>query len=67
MRSRLAELLIAGTALASLLAAPVAGAAQQTPQRSLLALSKRNHTLAVVDPNTLQVVRALRSVPILTK
>jgi YVTN family beta-propeller protein len=31
-------------------------AAQSTPQRSLLALSKRNHTLAIVDPSTLQVI-----------
>ncbi|HEX4065076.1 MAG TPA: YncE family protein [Acidobacteriaceae bacterium] len=30
--------------------------AQTTPQRSLLALSKRNHTLAIVDPATLQVI-----------
>lgn len=30
--------------------------AQSTPQRSLLALSKRNHTLAIVDPDTLQVL-----------
>lgn len=33
--------------------------AQSTPQRSLLALSKRNHTLAIVDPATLQVVARL--------
>lgn len=31
-------------------------AAQSTPQRSLLALSKRNHTLSIVDPATLQVI-----------
>ncbi len=30
--------------------------AQSTPQRSLLALSKRNHTLAIVDPATLRVI-----------
>jgi DNA-binding beta-propeller fold protein YncE len=30
--------------------------AQQTPKQSLLALSKRDHTLAIVDPQTLQVV-----------
>jgi DNA-binding beta-propeller fold protein YncE len=29
--------------------------AQSIPQRSLLALSKRNHTLAIVDPGTLEV------------
>ncbi len=30
--------------------------AQATPQRSLLALSKHDHTLAIVDPDTLQVI-----------
>lgn len=30
--------------------------AQTTPQRSLLALSKRNHTLSIVDPATLRVI-----------
>jgi len=30
--------------------------AQSTPRQSLLALSKQNHTLAIVDPTTLQVV-----------
>lgn len=30
--------------------------AQSTPQRSLLALSKANHTLAIVDPATLKVL-----------
>ncbi len=36
--------------------AALGGATQSTPQRSLLALSKRNHTLAIVDPSTLQVI-----------
>ncbi|MEJ7685307.1 MAG: cytochrome D1 domain-containing protein [Segetibacter sp.] len=30
--------------------------AQSTPNRSLLALSKANHTLAIVDPGTLKVI-----------
>ncbi len=30
--------------------------AQSTPSRSLLALSKHDHTLAIVDPKTLQVI-----------
>ena len=30
--------------------------AQVTPQRALLALSKRDHTLAIVDPATLQII-----------
>ncbi len=35
--------------------APVSRA-QSTPSTSLLALSKRNHTLAIVDPSSLQVI-----------
>ncbi len=34
----------------------VACNAQPTPRRALLALSKTNHTLAIVDPSTLRVV-----------
>ena len=33
--------------------------AQPTPKRSLLALSKRDHTLAIVDPATLTVIKLL--------
>jgi DNA-binding beta-propeller fold protein YncE len=36
--------------------APAMGLAQGTPSRTLLALSKRDHVLAIVDPNTLQVI-----------
>jgi YVTN family beta-propeller protein len=42
-------------ALAVFLVSAIGFAAQSTPGRTLLALSKRNHTLAIVDPNTLQV------------
>ena len=42
--------------LAGLICAPDPVVAQSTPQHTLLALSKRNHTLAIVDPNTLQVI-----------
>jgi len=38
------------------LGAMVCAAPQTAPVRSLLALSKRNHTLAIVDPDTLQVI-----------
>jgi YVTN family beta-propeller protein len=48
------ELLIVAAALGSFLCA-----AQSTPQRSLLALSKRNHTLAIVDLATLQIIARL--------
>ena len=47
------------TAVPLVLASVVGGIAcnaQATPHRSLLALSKTDHTLAVVDPNTLKVV-----------
>jgi len=42
-------------ALASLLAAAIVSA-QTTPKATLLALSKRDHTLAIVDPGTLKVL-----------
>jgi YVTN family beta-propeller protein len=48
--------LVAGAALAALLSAAIGVVAQSMPSRSLLALSKRNHRLAIVDPNTLQVI-----------
>ena len=56
MRTRSTELLITGATLAAFVSVPLIGAAQATPSRSLLALSKRNHTLAIVDPNTLKVI-----------
>ena len=43
-------------AMAASFVASIGAIAQPTPDRSLLALSKRNHTLAIVDPKTLQVV-----------
>jgi len=54
MRSRSVELLF--VVLGTLLFAAPRSAAQSTPQRSLLALSKRNRSLAIVDPATLQVI-----------
>jgi YVTN family beta-propeller protein len=57
MRYRVIKLLIAGTALGIFLCTPLVGIAQlSTPQKVLLALSKRNHTLAIVNPATLQVI-----------
>jgi YVTN family beta-propeller protein len=56
IRSRSVELLVVGAALGTFFFAAPGGGAQSTLQRSLLALSKRNHTLAIVDPATLQVV-----------
>jgi YVTN family beta-propeller protein len=56
MRPKNSQALVAGAALAALLSAAIGVVAQSTPSRSLLAPSKRNHTLAIVDPNTLQVI-----------
>lgn len=38
---------------------PYSSVAQSSPKQSLLALSKRDHTLAIVDPATLKVVAKL--------
>ena len=56
MRTRAIEMMVSGAALAAMFCAALSGAAQSTPSRALLALSKRNHTLAIVDPSTLQVI-----------
>ncbi|WP_188937401.1 YncE family protein [Puia dinghuensis] len=49
--------LIVGSVLLLLSAhLPTEADAQSTPHRSLLALSKTNHTLAIVDPATLKVI-----------
>lgn len=56
MRTRSTSLLISSAALAAFFCVALTCAAQSTPSRSLLALSKRNHTLAIVDPDSLQVI-----------
>ena len=56
MRPKNPRLLVVSAALAAFLSAAIGVVAQSTPSRSLLALSKRNHTLAIVDPKTLQVI-----------
>jgi len=43
-------------AVAALLSASQVALGQATPKESLLALSKRNHTLAIVNPATLEVI-----------
>jgi YVTN family beta-propeller protein len=45
--------------LIATLALPFAVSAQSTPATSLLVLSKQEHTLAIVDPATLQVIAKL--------
>ena len=57
MRSKIPEILFAVAALATSFCTAIGAVAQsEAPTRSLLALSKRDHTLAIVDPNTLQVI-----------
>ena len=56
MRSKTSQVLCAGAVLAFVLPAVTGACAQTTPSRALLALSKRDHTLAIVDPKTLQVI-----------
>lgn len=46
----------AGAALILAFGTALLAAAQTTPRRALLALSKHNHTLAIVDPSTLKVL-----------
>jgi YVTN family beta-propeller protein len=55
MRSKNPEL-FALILLAICFSTAIGAVAQQPPTQSLLALSKRNHTLAIVDANTLQVI-----------
>lgn len=56
MQPKNSQSLLIVAVLASLLSAAIGVVAQSAPNRSLLALSKRNHTLAIVDPKTLQVI-----------
>ncbi len=56
MRSKNHPWLAAGAALMAYLSAAIVAGAQSTPSRSLLALSKRNHTLVIVSPKSLQVI-----------
>jgi YVTN family beta-propeller protein len=56
MRKKVAGYFLCGLAAAALLWAVKITFAQGTPQRSLLALSKRDHTLAIVDPASLKVL-----------
>src|SRR5258708_11885441 len=56
MKSNSPQVLIACVTLAVVVSTAIGVVAQSTPNRSLLAISKRNHTLAIVDPQTLQVI-----------
>ncbi len=67
MRTKNLQSRVAGAAMAALLSVAIGVVAQSMPSRSLLALSKRYHTLAIVDPNTLQVIARALSAPIPTR
>jgi YVTN family beta-propeller protein len=54
-----AQLVMTGLLCACLVAAAPCGWAQSTPQRTLLALSKTDHTLAIIDPTSLKVIARL--------
>ncbi|HET6256028.1 MAG TPA: YncE family protein [Puia sp.] len=54
-----ARLVVTSLLFGSLVAAASRGLAQPTPQRTLLALSKTDHTLAIVDPASLKVIARL--------
>jgi YVTN family beta-propeller protein len=56
MRLGRKEALVFIAAFVSLVCAPVQVPAQSTQQRTLLALSKHEHTLSIVDPVTLKVI-----------
>ncbi len=56
MRSRTLQRLLFAAGIAAFFAVAIGTLAQSAPNRSLLALSKHNHTLAIVDPATLHVL-----------
>lgn len=56
MPTRSIQFVLSVVASATLACWAAAACAQITPQRSLLALSKRDHTLAIVDPIGLQII-----------
>jgi YVTN family beta-propeller protein len=59
MRLKSTRLQFCGVLLLALFSVVHMSAGQSTPQKSLLALSKRDHTLAIVDTEALQVVARL--------
>ena len=54
--SHLSPLIAVSIFLVAFMYAATDSKAQSTPKRSLLALSKTNHTLAIVDPATLKII-----------
>jgi YVTN family beta-propeller protein len=56
VKSRMFRLIAVNVFLVTFIYAATECNAQSTPRRSLLALSKANHTLAIVDPATLNII-----------
>jgi YVTN family beta-propeller protein len=56
MRSSFVSFLIVAALTSAFLGDAPLSSAQPTPQQALLALSKRDHTLAIVDPATMKVI-----------
>ncbi len=56
MTRRSLDLCIGALLLAASVLAPAAVSAQATPHRSLLALSKTDHTLAIVNASDLKLI-----------
>jgi YVTN family beta-propeller protein len=56
MQFRISRLAVGAIVPAAMCCAALAAVAQATPPRTLLALSKRAHTLSIVDPTTLQII-----------
>ncbi len=56
LKRRIFRLMAVNIFLGTLIYSATECNAQSTPRRSLLALSKANHTLAIVDPATLKVI-----------
>ena len=59
MRYKWTPWLLSAALLVLLIGIAETAAGQSAPERSLLALSKRDHTLAIVDPTSLQVMARL--------
>lgn len=56
MRQSFPGFVLTGVTFGALMCSAAPGFAQATPQKVLLALSKRDHVLAIVDPNSLKVL-----------
>lgn len=63
MRVPSTRFLFVGAIVTTMLCATLPAAAQTTPKKTLLALSKHDHMLAIVDPASLRVIARAPWVP----